>query len=137
MRPLTRERREGLLRWLLRLFGAAALLAVLAVPLPFAWMDAIHRWLGMGPLPEAPIVGYLARALSLFYALFGALLLVVAHRVERDPPLVRFVGWASVVAGASLTWIDLHEGLPAWWSWHEGPAAAVFGVLVLWLARDR
>ena len=29
---------------------------------PYSWMDAIHQGLGMGKLPDAPIVGYLVRS---------------------------------------------------------------------------
>ena len=58
--------RNRLLRWLLVACGVMTLLALPAVFLPQAAMDAIHRSLGLGPLPEGPIVLYLARSLSAF-----------------------------------------------------------------------
>jgi hypothetical protein len=55
-------------------------------------MAATHRWLGLGEMPTGPVVEYLARSLSAFYAVMGALCLVVAADLERYRPLVRFLG---------------------------------------------
>ena len=71
-------RAEDALRWFLRLVGAFSLLALPCALMPFSWMDATHRWLGLGTLPSEPIVAYLARSLSLFYALLGGLLWVAS-----------------------------------------------------------
>jgi hypothetical protein len=77
---------------LLRFVGVPALFALVAVFMPSSWMAATHRWLGLGEMPTGPVVQYLARSLTAFYALFGALCLVVAGDVERYRPLVRFLG---------------------------------------------
>jgi len=69
---------EQVLKLFLRLIGSAALLALIFVAAPHAWMDAIHAQMGMGQLPDAPVVGYLARSTSAFYALLGGLLWVVS-----------------------------------------------------------
>lgn len=53
---------DRFLRLFLWIVGTASLLAVAAVVMPYAWMNAIHQWLGMGRLPSDPIVGYLARS---------------------------------------------------------------------------
>jgi len=121
--------------WFLRLLGATTVLALPAVFLPGAWMAGIHEWLGLGAFPDAPMTDYLARSLSLFYALIGVLLLMLAGDVRRYRPLVVYAGRGSVAAGAIMLWIDLHAGLPYWWTWHEGPAAALCGALILWLVR--
>jgi hypothetical protein len=63
---------------LLRIVGVPALFALVAVVMPTTSMAATHRWLGLGEMPTAPVVEYLARSVSAFYALFGALCLVVA-----------------------------------------------------------
>jgi hypothetical protein len=56
--------RERLLANVLR-FGASILfLATGAVLLPFSLMDVGHLWLGLGPLPNIPIIHYLTRSLS-------------------------------------------------------------------------
>ena len=63
---------------LLRILGVLALFAVVAVFMPMSWMVATHRWLGLGEMPTGPVVEYLARSLSAFYAIMGALCLVLA-----------------------------------------------------------
>ena len=91
---------------LLRFVGVSALFALVAVFMPVSWMAATHRWLGLGEMPTGPVVEYLARSLSAFYAVYGALCLVVAADLGRYRPLVRFLGMAfalmSVVFGALL-----------------------------------
>jgi hypothetical protein len=128
--------RQRALVWLLRIFGGMALFAFGAIFLPVSWMAAIHAWLGMGKYPESTVVDYLARSLSMFYGLIGVLLIVMASDVERFRPIIRYTGWGSVLAGALLLGIGLHAGLPHWWSWHEGPSSALFGLIIIWLLRS-
>jgi hypothetical protein len=45
------NRAEQWLAILLRANGVVMLLAIPAIILPFDWMDACHRWLGLGELP--------------------------------------------------------------------------------------
>src|SRR5215470_2941073 len=93
-----------LLRYLL---GIPGLFALVAVFMPLSWMDATHRWLGLGEMPTTPVVEYLARSLSAFYALFGAICLVVASDLERYRPVVRFLGVAFVLLGLVLLGVDV------------------------------
>ena len=122
---------------LLRVVGVGALFALAAVFMPLLWMAATHRWLGLGEMPTAPVVEYLARSLSAFYALFGALCLVVAADLERYRPLARFLGWAFALMSLVALGVDLAAGMPWWWSASEGPGGVVFGVLILLPARPR
>ena len=46
---------------LLRFVGVPALFALVAVFMPSSWMASTHRWLGLGEMPTAPVVEYLAR----------------------------------------------------------------------------
>jgi hypothetical protein len=121
----------------LRVLGVSALFALGAVLMPLSWMAEIHRWLGLGEMPVAPVVEYLARSLSAFYAFAGALCLVAASDLERYRPLVRFLGAAFALIGAALTGIDLSAGMPWWWSAVEGPPTIAVGVLLYFLARPR
>src|SRR5215471_8299191 len=73
---------------LLRCSGVGSLFALLAVVVRFPRMVATHRWLGLGEMPTGAVVEYLARSVSAFYALFGALFLVVASDLERYRPVV-------------------------------------------------
>ena len=119
---------------LLRFVGVPALFALVPVFMPISWMTAIHRWLGMGEMPTAPVVEYLARSLSAFYALVGALCLVVASDLDRYRPLVRFLGAAFALMSLVLLGVDLAAGMPWWWSAIEGPPCFVIGAVLWFLA---
>ena len=128
-------RADKVLVLLLRFLGVGSLLAVVPVFMPFSWMAATHRWLGLGEMPAAPVVEYLARSLSAFYAIIGALCLVLAADLERYRPLVRFLGVAFALMSLVLLGVDLAAGMPWWWSASEGPGGVVFGALLFVLAR--
>ena len=66
-----------MLIFLLRLSGTFTSLAFLAMLLPVDWMDSIHRSMGLGELPRAPVVDYLARSVAALYGFHGALLLLM------------------------------------------------------------
>src|SRR5262249_44191685 len=96
---------------LLRFVGVPALFALVAVFMPFSWMAATHRWLGLGEMPTGPVVEYLARSVSAFYAVLGALCLVLAADPDRYRPLVRFLGAAQGVIGVVFLGVDLAAGM--------------------------
>lgn len=125
---------EYLLDMFLRIAGAASLCALIFVPVPYRWMDSLHRWLGMGPLPDAPIVLYLARSTSAFYAIIGALMWLVASDVHRYHDVVLFVAGTYVFMGVTLTVVDWVEGMPRFWKLGEGPIVVALGLLMLQLA---
>ena len=85
------------------LLGIGSLFALVPVVMPMSWMAATHRWLGLGEMPTGPIVEYLARSVSAFYAFFGALCLLLATDLERYCPIVRFLGVAFALMGAIFT----------------------------------
>lgn len=126
---------HSVLVFLLRLGGTMTVLAFPTMLLPHESMAAIHRWLGMGELPEAPVVGYLARSVSAFYGFHGVLLFLIASDPVRYRPFVVYVGWMNVALGLMLLGIDLHAGMPGWWTAFEGPVVLMLGVVILWLSR--
>src|SRR5262249_54273904 len=117
------------------LAGVPGLLALVPVFMPMSWMAATHRWLGLGEMPTAPVVEYLARSLSAFYALVGALCLAVTADLGRYRPLVRWLGVAFVLMSVILLGVDLAAGMPWWWSATEGPGGVVLGALMFVLAH--
>lgn len=127
---------ERVLLWLLRLNAAVLLLAAPCTLLPFAWMDQVHREvLGLGSLPDLPIVRYMARSLSLLYASYGLITLYLTLDWPRYRPLVPLVAWLHVVFGSAMLAVDLDAGMPWWWTAAEGPPLAVMGVVMLMLYR--
>jgi len=129
------NRAEKILAWLLRATGAVMLLALITVVMPFAWMDFIHRQIGMGKLPDAPIVEYLTRSASALYAVHGALLIFAASDVRRYLALIRFLAWVAILFGPVMIGIDLVAGLPLRWTVCEGPFILAIGVVFLRLTQ--
>jgi hypothetical protein len=80
---------------LLRIVGVPALFALVAVFMPVSWMAATHRWLGLGEMPTGPVVEYLARSVSAFYAIMGALCLVLTTDLSATGPWCGSWGWPS------------------------------------------
>jgi len=130
------SRHERGLVVLLRIFGCTALLAIYAVVQPHSWMAATHEWLGLGALPEGPIVSYLARSLSAFYALLGGTLLLFSTDVRRYRPALVYVSTAIFLLGIALFFIDWNAGLPPSWTWWEGPFTMALGLVMGWLVRS-
>ena len=130
------SRAERALALLMRAEAVMVLCAVPAVVMPTAWMDAIHRGLGMGELPRSPLVEYLTRSLSMMYAGWGPLLFVLAADLRRYLPLVTLVWWLTAVFGVALWMLDLAVGMPPAWTWTEGPFVVGVGVVGLLLVRQ-
>jgi len=131
------ETPERLFKLFLRIIGTAALFAIGAVIMPNRWMNAIHKWLGLGQLPKEPIVGYLARSTSAFYAFFGGLLWCVSFHLHRYRPVIHYIGAATIIFGAILFAVDLREGLPLYWRLTEGPVGIIFGSIIFILSRRK
>jgi hypothetical protein len=127
--------RESICRAFLRIMGSVSLLALVFVAVPYAWMDAIHQGLGLGRLPDEPIVGYLARSTSAFYAMLGGLLWLASFDLKRHRLLLGYLGAAMVALGLALGAIDWIEGMPLFWKVGEGPIDVAFGIVLVWMSR--
>jgi hypothetical protein len=127
--------RLSYLRLLLRLGGALLVTAFLAVVLPVDWMASTHQWLGMGELPRAPVVDYLARSVAALYGFHGILLFVIARDPARYRTIVRYLAFMNLALGVMLIAIDLQAGLPLFWTLAEGPSVLLVGVLLHVLNR--
>lgn len=126
---------EPTLKFMLRWMGTSSLLALIFVAAPYSWMDSIHRSLGMGPLPDQPVVGYLARSTSAFYALVGGLFWVVSFDLRRYRRIVVYLGGAIGILGMALLAVDWAEGMPLFWTVWEGPFIIVVGLAISFLSR--
>jgi hypothetical protein len=110
------------------------LIALGAVAIPHAWMDAVHRRLGLGALPDIPIVSYLSRSVSLLYAAHGVLILYLARDVRRYRDFLRFYALLGVACAPIMVLVDAASRLPTSWIVSEGPGIAALGGAVYWLA---
>ena len=124
------QRTRGLVV-LLRLLGLLDFCALAAVVAPHAWIAASHEWLGLGPFPVQPIVEYLARCTSVWYASYGLLLWFISCDVERYARLILFLSCVLIVQGIVIVGIDLAAGMPGWWTTFEGPCCSGLGAILL------
>jgi hypothetical protein len=125
-----------LLVLLLRLAGVVTCLAFVTILQPVEWMASTHKWLGLGEFPRAPVVDYLARTIAGLYGFHGVLLLIVSTDPEKYRTIVWYVAAMNVLFGLMTIAIDLHAGMPAWWTLSEGPPIIVFGILIGLLNRS-
>lgn len=127
------NRCEPILVMLLRLDGILMLATLLPSIMPMVWMKEVHRCLGMGELPDGPIIGYLTRSLAVIYAMHGAVLLFVSLDIRRFLPVVKFVAVMTILFGLWMTALDYFVGMPVFWIAAEGPSLFVLYCVVLWL----
>ena len=122
---------ERALRLLLRGLGIFDLLALGGVIMPQHCMAIVHAWLGMGELPQAPVVDYLARSASLMYAQHAVVFLFLSTDVRRYRPLIMLMAIIAIVSGVAMLTIDLLAGIPLFWTVIEGPGYIVLASAVL------
>jgi hypothetical protein len=127
---------EQSLKLFMRVLGTSALTATFFVFVPDAWMDDIHQRLGLGTLPSEPIVSYLARSTSAFYAMLGGLLWTLSFNPRRHRAVLRYLGTVIILFGLTLFFVDWQAGLPLWWRLWEGPIDCVFGIVIFWLSAQ-
>jgi hypothetical protein len=130
---------ERTARWLacVMWFECVALAAALvAVCLPTSAMQAIHAEMGLGRMPQAPIVDYLARSLSLVYASMAPLCGFLARDVRRYRDVIAFQAAVKLVAGGGLLALDIAIGMPLFWTVCEGPLIMALSIAVLLMVRE-
>ena len=111
------------------------MLAFIAVVAPWSWLAAATNAALSQEPTAAPLTHYLIRAASAMYVLHGAVIFFVSFDVIRYRPLIRFLAWFALFHGGVMVAVDLHVGMPLWWTCLEGPLIAVTGLVLLWLLR--
>jgi len=131
---------ERYLRLLLRVVGIVSLPAIVAVFMPHSWLVRSTGFAEPGT-PVKVLVSYLARLLSAFYVLLGAMFLVFATDVRRYAGPIRLVALWSLMAVVGF----LIYGVPAlarggfgWFIWFvAGDVAFGFFMAVIILLLQR
>jgi len=126
---------EWWLKLLLRLWGAPPLLAIVAFVMPHSWMAAVHEWLGMGLLPDKPIVDYLARYASAFSVFYGVVLFVFAGDVHRYARLITIQAILIIVFSAVGAVFGWRAGMPWWWIASDVASCWLASGAMLWLQK--
>ena len=119
----------------LRVSAVILLLALAALVLPHRAMNSMHGWLGLGDLPDTPMVSYLARSSSALYASLGAMYFYLARDVRRHLDLLRFLGLVKLVFGAAMLLLDVAVGMPLLWTLVEGPFILDWSLTLLGLTH--
>ena len=117
--------------WVLRLTGATEILAFISVVMPRAWMESAHSWLGLGVMPEGPLLMFMIRQASYAYGMHGVSLWLMATDVRRYQPLIVFNAISFLLASVVFSLIDYTTGMPFWWTIVDGFGCASFGAAVL------
>ena len=124
---------ERWLKLLLLLFGLPPALAIIPFLMPFSWMAAVHEWLGMGALPDKPIVDYLARYASAISAFYGFVMLLTFTDVRRYASVITLQTTSTIVfagIGSIFAW---RAGMPLWWAAMDVASCWSFCSAILWL----
>ena len=100
-------------------------------------MASTHERLGLGEFPRAPVVDYLARSIAALSGFHGVLLLLISADPIRYRAIVSYVAVMNITFGLMLIAIDIHAGMPSWWTIGEGPPIVAFGIVVAALNRTR
>ncbi len=127
--------RERLLVWLLRLAGAVEILAFIAVVMPRSWMEIANASVGLGEMPDGPLLMFMIRQASYTYGVHGLSLWLIATDVDRFRPFVVFNGIAFLIAAPVFVLIDLSSGMPLWWTVSDPLSCGFFGAALLLLSR--
>ncbi|NNE90346.1 MAG: hypothetical protein HKN23_01740 [Verrucomicrobiales bacterium] len=132
---MTSDRAHFILLWMFRFMAVMSISAVGAVVMPHGWMNSIHQAIGLGEMPESPVVSYLSRSLSAFYMFFGGLVLYVSRDIPRYREFISFWAKCGLVFATITLVIDLTAGLPWWWIISEAGFLFGFFVTVIVLIR--
>lgn len=125
------------LPWLLRFSGTVCSLAWIAFVMPLGWMHWWHDSLGMGKMPQAAVVEYLARSTSALCGLYGVILLWISWQLERHIGLLRLITYSVgglAVVGCLVMW---NSGIPPWWLIGDAVANLIVATAVWVGTRSR
>ena len=105
----------GLTAIFLRIIAIVQMLTFAVVLMPVAWIAAWHAWLGVGVMPDDPVLRYVIRGAAFAQGGVGVLVWVIATDVVRYRPLVITTAAISLFAAPAYYFIDATAGMPRFW----------------------
>jgi hypothetical protein len=121
---------DRLLTWLIRANAAILLCAAGAIFFPDDLMAEMHQQLGLGTLARDRMTAYLTRSAAACYAMHGAVLLALAADVRRYRRLIDWMYVTHFLFAMTMLGIDLHAGMPGWWTASEVGTIATVAVAI-------
>ncbi len=121
---------DRLLTWLIRANAAVLLCAAAAVFFPTDLMAEVHARLGLGTFVRDRLTEYLTRSASAGYAMHGAVLAALTTDVRRYRRLIDRVYVLHFLFALTMLGIDLHAGMPGWWTAAEVGTIGVVAVMI-------
>ena len=98
-------------------------------------MARIHHQIGLGNLPQLPIVDYLARSVSFFYGIHGVIVLYISFNLMRYLQFLKLLCYLGFVFGITLFIIDMTAPMPPYWAFGEGPFVMSLNMVVYILVK--
>ena len=99
----------------LRIIAIVQMLTFAVVLMPVAWIASWHAWLGLGVMPDDPVLRYVIRGAAFAQGGVGVLVWVIATDVVRYRPLVITTAAISLFAAPAYYFIDATAGMPRFW----------------------
>jgi hypothetical protein len=99
----------------LRVLAIFVIVNGVSILLPWAWIDSVLIWCGLGHMPDAAVLHYLLRGAGYFAMTFGVLIWVIASDVVRYRPIVITIITIFLIGAPVFYLIDAFAGLPRWW----------------------
>jgi hypothetical protein len=91
------------------------MLTFAVVFMPLSWIASWHSWLGIGVMPDDPLLRYVIRGAAFAQGGVGVLVWVIATDVVRYRPLVITTAAISLFAAPAYYFIDATAGMPRFW----------------------
>ena len=126
--------KEKIIIIILRVTGLLLMTAFVFVFVPYEIMAKIHKQIGLGEFPQIPILAYLARSVSLFYAIHGAIVFYISFDLMKYLPVLRLLCYLGILFGICPFIIDFNAPMPKYWVYGEGPLAIILSIFILVLA---
>jgi hypothetical protein len=99
--------------------------------MPTEWIEAWHKWLGLGAMPHDPLLLYAVRGGGFVQGAIGVLLWIMACDVVRYRPLIMAVALIFLCSSPAFYLIDSIVRLPLFWCLLDAGSCFAVGSILL------